>query len=79
MIAYTTKEIVVNFLRRDFGFTHAEARKELGVLYVNNIPCLRDYYLTVRRTGLKAIGGRAVRAIIYNTFENARNHATFAV
>lgn len=80
MIAHTTKTIMVNFLQRNFGFTEAEAKQELEVLFIfHNVPCLRDYYLTVRRTGLKAIGDRAVRAKIYDSFENARNHSTFAV
>lgn len=79
MIAYTLKEIIVNFLQRDYSFTEAEARAELEVLFINNRPVTRDYYLTVRRTGLKVIGGRAVRASIYETFKNSQNHASFAV
>lgn len=79
MIAHNTKEIIVNFLQRDFAFTESEARQELEVLFINNRPVVRDYYLTVRRVGLKAIGNRAVRASIYETFNNTQNHSTFAV
>lgn len=79
MIAHTTKEIIVNFLQRDFGFTEFDARQELEVLFVNDIPCTRDYYLTVRRFGLVAKCSRAVRISIYESFLNAQNHASFAV
>lgn len=79
MIAHTTKQIVINFLQRDFGFTETEARQEIEVLYLTNtIPCVRGYYLTVRRIGLKAIN-RSIRNSIYDSFENAQNHSTFAV
>ncbi len=78
MIAYTTKEIMVNFLQRDFAFTESEARQELEVLFINNKPVTRDYYLTVRRIGLKSVGDRSVRASIYESFENAQNHSSFS-
>ena len=78
MINHPAKAIVVKFLQRDMDFTEAEARAELEVLFVNNRPVVRDCYLTVRRVGLKVIGGRTARASVYETFLNAQNHATFA-
>lgn len=78
MTSHTTKEIVLMFLQRDFGFTIGEAKKELTVLYINDEPVLRVYYLYVSRTGCKRLSdGRSDRNKIYNAFENAQNHSTF--
>ena len=78
MIAHTTKEILVNWLQRDFCFTEKEARYELGFLMNSNgRPVTRDYYLTVRRVGATITLTRKDRGEIWESFQNAQNHGNF--
>ena len=77
MIAYKLKEIMVNFLQRDFGFSESEARQELEFLFSNSLPVTRDYYRTVSRVGATVALNRKLRDDIWESLENAKNHASF--
>ena len=77
MIAHTTKEIMVNWLQRDFSMSESDARQELEVLYINGLPVLEGFYMTSRRTGLVALkDGRKTRKAIYDSFVNSLNHSS---
>ena len=77
MTAHTVKEIMVNFLQRDFDFIESEARQELEFLFVDGRPVTKDYYRNVRRVGATIALNRLIRDDIWDALENAKNHANF--
>jgi len=73
-----TRHHFIEFMARD-GFARAHAAWEFdNVLHVNSRYVIRSHYLTVSRIGAPFTLTRAARAAVFETFGNARNHATFA-
>jgi uncharacterized protein (UPF0262 family) len=70
--ATTAKDIFVMFMMRE-GFLNNDAAAEFDLIEGKT----EAEYMTARRTGLMAIGGRAARKNIFATYENALNHSTF--
>ena len=72
------KSTFVSMLQRDMGFTHEQAEQEFKFLVVNRAQMLREYYtVQLRRVGATKTLNRAQRGVVYDTLENAMNHATF--
>jgi hypothetical protein len=71
--ANTVKDIFVVFLGRA-GFTPASAAAEFSLVEGKT----EAAYLATPRLGLAPVGGRAARKAIFSSYENAKNHATFA-
>ena len=70
-----TRRIFIEFANRD-GISRADAAAEFdNFLTSNGHAVLKDFYLTVRRTGASLVLTRARRAALYCTFENAQAHA----
>ena len=70
-----TRHIFIEFAHRD-GISRSDAADEFdNYLTANGHAVLKDFYLTVRRTGARLVLTRARRAALYCTFENAQNHA----
>ena len=72
------KATFIGMLQRDMGFTNEQAEQEFKFLVVNRAQMLREYYtVQLRRVGATKTLNRAQRVSVYDTFENALNHATF--
>lgn len=72
------KTTFVSMLQRDMGFSVDQAEQEFKFLVVNRAQVLREYYtVQLRRVGATKTLNRAQRGAVYDTLENALNHATF--
>jgi len=66
------------FLVRDHGFTQDEANMECEFIRNNGIVVTEYHYTySVRRIGTTKVLTRKDRASIYQSLQNAVNHATF--
>jgi hypothetical protein len=69
--------IFTNFLVRDLGFTHNQAKHELDFVTINGVDRLESSYLTTSRIGATKTLTRSIRKQVYASFQNATNHAIF--
>ena len=75
---HLTKMNFIKFLRRDNGFTEAEAKMEFDFVVLNGQEVTTQHYVfNTRRTGSTKLLNRAERYNVINTFCNAINHSTF--
>ena len=71
--ATNTKDIFIMFMARE-GFDVVIATSEFALIDGKT----EATYLSASRLGMTAIGGRAVRKNVFATYNNAKNHASFA-
>ena len=75
-----TRQIFIQFAQRDLGISASHAGWELdNKLTANGHAMLQDHYLHTSRIGAPFALTRTERRSLFATFENARNHAAFAL